>query len=118
MTEQTDDNDWNEDTGTPYFKPFESGQKLTGVPVEESESQQYGTPQFELELTEAQEVPVGENEVIQMEEGDKVMVSYTATHDFLREHRGDIVRLEYEGEATGESGMPYKTFDRKWKAQE
>jgi hypothetical protein len=112
-------NEWNEDdTNTPYFKPQDEGDTLQGVVVAEAESQ-FDTKAFTVELTEDAEVPIGEDEVVEMEEGEEVNISYSVLEEFLEEHIGDEVMIEYEGdEVSDKSGMAYKTFERKWRPTE
>lgn len=114
MTDETnDDEGWNTPT-SGFFKPYEEGQTLTGMVVGTEETN-FGEA-MEVELLNEEEIPVGENETVEMTEGESVLVNYTGVNDFLRKHVGDIVQIEYTGTTTSSStGQEYKTFEKRWK---
>jgi len=111
--------DFNDDySDAPFWKPQEKGDVLIGVCRGEAQSR-YDTPAFAIELVDDKEITLSDGEVIELEAGDIVRVSYSTLSEFLRLHESDLVGLQFEGEKIGENSQnEYKSFNNKWKKVE
>jgi uncharacterized protein with von Willebrand factor type A (vWA) domain len=89
-----DEVEWVEyESNSGFFKPEEEGEDLIGVVVGTEETQ------------------YGEAVKVQKRDGSYSLVNYQSVNSSLKENKGELVRLVYQGLKTGESGREYKDFD-------